>query len=137
MNNTVPRAKLLSLFEHYFSWHYGQAYKDLYGVWMNFVWFCFNFFSIGELFGSLFAPWKRMGEGYPTVPDFKVIIQTFIVNMLMRFVGVMVRLLVIGIGLTFATLVFLIGLIIMLVWTIMPIFIVALIIVGLSLIIHG
>lgn len=78
-----------------------------------------------------------MGEGYPTVPDFKVIIQTFIVNMLMRFVGVMVRLLVIAIGLTFATLVFLIGLIIMMVWTVMPIFIVALIIIGLSLIIHG
>jgi hypothetical protein len=133
----VPREKLISLLEHYFSWHYGQAYRDIYGVWMNFVWFCFHFFSISELLGSLFQPWKRMGEEYPRVPDLKIILQTFVVNLLMRFVGVMVRLLVIGIGLAFASLVFFIGLIIMALWTVMPIFIVAIIIIGLALILHG
>jgi len=137
MNNAVPRAKLISLMEHYFAWHYGQAYKDIYGVWTNFIWFCFNFFSISELFASLFQPWKRMGEEYPKVFNFSVIIQTLIVNILMRFVGVMVRLLVISIGLAFASLIFLIGLTILLLWTVMPICIVALIILGISLIIHG
>ena len=133
----VPRVKLISLFEHYFSWHYGQAYKDIYGVWMNFVWFCFNFFSITDLLASLFQPWKRMGEEYPTVFSLTGIIQTFIVNIIMRFVGVMVRLIVIAFGLAFASLVFLIGLVIMILWTVMPVFIVALIVIGLSLVIHG
>ncbi|MCK9351418.1 MAG: hypothetical protein WCT49_02505 [Candidatus Paceibacterota bacterium] len=133
----VPRAKLISLLEHYLSWHYGQAYKDIYGVWTNFLWFCFNFFSISELFGSLLKPWRRMGEDYPKVFDFKMILQILVVNILMRIVGAVVRLLVITIGLTFASLVFLIGLVLLGIWTIMPIFIVALIVIGLSLIIHG
>ncbi len=133
----VPRVKMLSLLEHYLVWHYGQAYRDIYHVWMNFIWFCFNFFSITDLFASLFQPWKRMGEDYPKAFDLAKIVSTFIVNILMRIVGAMVRLIVITIGLTFASLVFFIGLAILLVWTVMPVFFVAIIVMGLSLIIYG
>jgi hypothetical protein len=133
----VPRAKLISLFEHYLTWHYGQAYRDIYNVWVNFIWFCFNFFAISDLFKTLLEPWKRMGEEYPKGLDLAKIAQTLIVNLLMRAVGITVRLLVIGIGLTFASLVFFIGLIVLLLWTVMPIVFVALIVIGLSLIIYG
>jgi hypothetical protein len=133
----VSKIKKISLFEHYLSWHYGQAYRDIYHVWMNFLWFCFNFFSINELFGSLLEPWKRMGEEYPKGLDLAKIAQTLIVNILMRFVGAMVRLLVIAIGLGLSTIVFLLGLAILLLWTVMPIFFVALVFMGISLIIYG
>ncbi len=78
-----------------------------------------------------------MGEDYPKAFDLAKIVSTFIVNILMRIVGAMVRLIVITIGLTFASLVFFIGLAILLVWTVMPVFFVALIVMGLSLIIYG
>jgi hypothetical protein len=129
--------KVFSLAEHYFTWHYGQAYADIYHVWLNFIWFIFNFFSINLLISTLFSPWKRMGEEYPAGFDIGRAAETWIVNILMRFVGAGTRFIVICVGLFFASIVFLIGLIVLAVWTIMPAFFVALIILGLSLIIYG
>lgn len=134
---SVPRVKLFSLLEHYLTWHYGQAYRDIYHVWMNFVWFCFHFFSISDLLASLFQPWKRMGEEYPTGFDIGRILSTFIINIMMRIVGAFVRLIVIAIGLGFASGVFFLGLSILILWTIMPVCFVALVVMGLNLIIYG
>ncbi|MCX6739262.1 MAG: hypothetical protein NT098_04420 [Candidatus Parcubacteria bacterium] len=131
------KIKTLSLIEHYITWHYGQAYSDIYHVWTNFIWFFFNFFSIKLLFSTLFSPWKRMGEEYPAGFDIGRAAQTWVVNILMRFVGAGVRLIVIAVGLSFALLAFLLGLVVLVVWTVMPIFFVALIISGFSLIIYG
>ncbi len=131
------KIKTLSLIEHYISWHYGQAYSDIYHVWTNFIWFFFNFFSIKLLFSTLLSPWKRMGEEYPAGFDIGRAAQTWVVNVLMRFVGAGVRLIVIAVGLSFALLAFLLGLVVLIVWTVMPIFFVALIISGFSLIIYG
>lgn len=133
----IPGSKLFSLVEHYFVWHYSQAYYDIYHVWKNFLFFCFNFFSINELLHSLFQPWKRMGEDYPKSFDLPKMAQTFIVNTLMRFVGAMMRLLVVGFGLLFSSIIFLIGLLILLVWTVMPVFFISLIVMGISLIMYG
>ena len=131
------KIKTLSLIERYITWHYGQAYSDIYHVWTNFIWFFFNFFSIKLLFSTLFSPWKRMGEEYPAGFDIGRAAQTWVVNILMRFVGAGVRLIVIAVGLSFALLAFLLGLVVLVVWTVMPIFFVALIISGFSLIIYG
>jgi hypothetical protein len=129
--------KTVSLIEHYFTWHYGRAYADIYHVWMNFIWFFFNFFSINLLISTLFSPWKRMGEEYPAGFDIGRAISTWVVNILMRFVGAGTRLIVISVGLLLASITFLLGLIIFAIWTVMPIFFVALIILGISLIIYG
>jgi len=131
------KIKTLSLIEHYITWHYGQAYLDIYHVWTNFIWFFFNFFSIDLLFKTLFAPWKRMGEEYPEGFNISRTITTWIVNMLMRFVGMGIRIFIIGFGLCLASIAFLLGLVVIAIWTIMPIFFIALIIWGISLIIYG
>jgi hypothetical protein len=133
----LPSAKLSSLGQYYITWHYGQAYKDIYEIWMNFVWFVFYFFSIGVLMNTLFEPWKRMGEEYPVGFSPGLALQSFVINTLMRIVGVCIRLMVIGIGLTLASIIFVLGLSVLLLWTVMPAFLVALVVIGLTLILFG
>lgn len=129
--------KPLILIESYFSWHYGRAFVDMFHIWMNFLWFVFNFFSISALLETLFDPWKRMGESYPKGFDIAGVISTLVVNLLMRVVGVMVRLIVLCIGLALALVVFVAGLTIGILWALTPIVFVALVILALHLIFYG
>ena len=129
--------KPLVLAESYTRWHYGRAYRDMFAVWMNLLWFIFNFFSIFMLLGTLFQPWKRMGEGYSKGFDPAGWAETFIVNTLMRIVGAGARLTLILFGLLLAALLFFAGVIFFIVWTIMPVFLIAVILLGIYLLFHG
>ncbi len=129
--------KPLTLIESYFAWHYGRAFADMFHVWMNFLRFVFNFFSLSVLVKTLFDPWKRMGEAYPKGFDIVGIASTFLINMLMRFVGVMMRLIVIGIGLSLALAVFIIGLLAGILWALLPVVFVSLVILALHLIFYA
>jgi len=129
--------KLGTLIGHYFAWHYGQAYKDIWRVWMNFIWFVFYFFSIEMLLHSLFQPWKRMGEEYPSGFAPVEILQVLVVNVLMRAVGFVVRAIVIVLGMSLVLVLSVVGAIVFAVWTIMPVFLIMLSSLGLSLLIFG
>lgn len=129
--------KPLILIESYFAWHYGRAFADIFHIWMNFLWFVFNFFSISALIETFFDPWKRMGESYPRGFDIAGVISTFVVNTLMRAVGIMVRLIVLCIGLAFAVVIFATGITIVVLWALMPIVFVALVIISVHLIFYA
>jgi hypothetical protein len=129
--------KPLILIESYFAWHYGRAFVDIFHIWMNFFWFVFNFFSLSALINTFFDPWKRMGESYPKGFDIAGVISTFVVNALMRVVGIMVRLIVLCIGLFFTALILVGGIAIGLLWALAPIVFVALVIISLHLIFYG
>ncbi len=129
--------KPLILIESYFSWHYGRAFVDMFHIWMNFLWFVFNFFSISALINTFFDPWKRMGESYPKGFDIAGLISTLVVNLLMRVVGIMVRVIVLSIGLAFAVVIFVVGITIGILWALMPVVFVALVILALYLIFYG
>ncbi len=127
----------LVLAESYIMWHYGQAFRDMYRIWMNLFWFVFNFFSITVLFATFFEPWKRMNEQYPKGFDPAAWAAAVIVNTLMRLMGMIVKTIIILFGLLLALLLLLAGLAVFAVWIIMPIFFVALIVLGIYLLIHG
>jgi hypothetical protein len=129
--------KPLLLTESYFAWHYGRAFWDMFHIWVNFLWFVFNFFSVSALIETFFDPWKRMGESYPKGLDIAGTVSTFVVNTLMRVVGIMVRLIVLCIGLAFAAVIFAAGIIIGILWALMPIVFVALVILSLHLIFYA
>lgn len=131
------RMSPLILAESYIAWHYGRAYTDMFRVWLNFLWFVFNFFSIFTLLSTLFAPWKRMDEAYPKGLDIFGWLSTFIVNMLMRFVGLVTRTIIVLVGMIFATIVFLGGMAVFMVWTVMPIFLIVTALLGAYLLIYG
>lgn len=83
----------------YVKWHYGRGLKEFFAVAGNFLWFIVNFFSFKLLLKTLFAPWKRMGEGYGNTLDFGALAGSFIVNSLMRLVGFVSKVVVLSIGL--------------------------------------
>lgn len=129
--------KPIILIESYFSWHYGRAFVDMFHIWTNFLWFFFNFFSVRALVSSLFDPWKRMGEEYPRGLDITGTISTFVVNALMRMVGIMMRLMILCIGLAFMSVTFVLGIIASIVWALMPVVFVALVIISIHLIFYA
>jgi hypothetical protein len=129
--------KFLTTFWGYLKWHYGKALITTFSFWKNILVFLFNFFSIKNLMGNFFTPWKRLADSYPKKFNFQVYFFTFILNTIMRIVGILLRLIVIIIGLV-SCIAFIIFLpVTLLVWLALPILIVALLLFGLILIIFS
>jgi len=90
----------LSLARDYFFWHYTTALRDIGCLWLNYIWFVNHLFSVKEVLGTLFAPWKRLQEK-PVNPlkDFQGFLGNVFINIMMRLVGLVVRLALLAIAL--------------------------------------
>lgn len=100
----------------------------MYRIFGNMVWFLYNFFSIPILLRTLFAPFKRLDEGYKKGLDLGAFFETLIVNMLMRLVGAALRLFLIMIGLVAVAVACIFYLFIFLVWLLAPLLLAGLLI---------
>lgn len=78
-------------------WYYTTAIRNILSLWMNAMWFVTHFFSIPLLAKTLFAPWKRMTDEYHRT-GIEDIIATFIMNVMSRVFGAMVRLCILACG---------------------------------------
>ncbi len=116
---------------YYLGWHYGVAYSDMVNIWKNFFVFLYNFFSIPTLFSTLLSPWHRMSDGYSK--GFDGIVGTFIVNLIMRIVGIVMRVLFIfmWVALTLFCLIF--GLTVFLFWSALPFLLILAVLQGINL----
>lgn len=89
----------LSIIPSYIAWHYTSAFRQMFHVLGNMLWFVAHLFSIGPLSRTLFAPWHRMTEereaGF-TVEDF---LGTLVINFFSRILGALFRSAVILCGL--------------------------------------
>lgn len=110
-------------FPNYVRWHYGRAFHDMYIIWGNFFWFLFNLFSIEVLFGTLFSPWRRMTDEYTGGLDIGAFFESLIVNMLMRVVGIVLRLSVILVGVILLAIVCILGIVGFVIWLFLPVII--------------
>lgn len=128
---------LSTIVKDYTKWHYGEAFKELFHVWFNFLWFIIHFFSLPQLSKSLIAPWKRMTEERTKGFDFETFLSYILINLLSRVVGFILRSAVIILGLTLLLLATLTGFSIFLFWVIAPVGIVVLLAFGASLIISN
>lgn len=90
---------MIHLFFSYIRWHYGKALIEFSLNSKNFILFLFHFFSIKNLFYTLFAPWQSLGERYKKGIDISAFAEVFILNSIMRVVGFFIRLAVIVAGL--------------------------------------
>jgi len=86
----------------------------------HFLVFVFSFFSIGALFNTLFAPWKRLGETYSGGFDLENLLGSFIVNTLMRILGFCIRFLVIILGFIVMLIVAILGVCVLCIWVLLP-----------------
>lgn len=120
---------MVGLFFHYLAWHYTRGTIDLLRNWSNFIWFVYTFFSMALLARTLFSPFHKLDEGYKKGLDIGQWLETFTVNVLMRFVGALVRMFLLIIGLGMLVFVLLGGAVLLVAWVFAP-FLVAFLIGG-------
>jgi len=105
--------------KNYFVWHYLWSLSDLFHNWLLVIRFVINYFSIPILLKTLFRPWRRMGEVRKGIFDFEFIL----IDMLMRFVGFVLRTAMIFLGFIATFLSIIIGPILFVFWVALPLFV--------------
>ena len=123
----------------YTKWHYGNALFDIIRVWGNFLWLSLHFFSTATLVRTLFSPFMRMHEEYPEKGHFdpEYYAGTVLVNIIMRFIGFLVRAVLILISISLFALLFVGGVLFIGLWIAAPLALTSFISIGLNLILVG
>lgn len=127
--------KIILIILGYLRWHYSKAVFSLSKIWINFLFFILNYFSIKLLFLNFFSPWKRMADSYPKAFDLKKYFFVFIANIITRIVGMILRTILIIVGLFCFTAFILLYPLIIIIWLALPLIVIFLICLGLTLII--
>ena len=116
-------------------WYFFEMPKEILRGWRNFLLFSLNYFSIPLLLKTLFSPWKRYywvrGRGF-NIGEYLNVLSS---NLMSRFSGALIRLILIIIGLIFEILIVIIGVIVFLGWLLLPILLILGLIFGIFLII--
>jgi len=105
----------------YVHWHYTRGLRGGWQIWQTFLWFWQYMFAIPLHLRTLFARFERLGEPYPDRFHFAQATTAFVVNLMMRLVGVVVRLVLIGIGLSLMLMTFGLAVVWVLVWLAFPV----------------
>lgn len=82
---------LLTLVWRYLVWHYTKGIVACLRLLADFLWFVYHFFSVPEVARTLLTPWHRLGESYRVGFHPERILESLIVNSLMRIFGFVVR----------------------------------------------
>jgi hypothetical protein len=104
----------------YIRWHYFEMPKNILNGWGNFLEFGISYFSTIELAKSLFAPWRRIQEGYEKRFAPTQWVEAFTLNMMSRIIGAVLRFCLICLGFVAEVFIFLAGLIVFLFWLLLP-----------------
>lgn len=116
----------------YLFWHYSKALKNIFGIFSNFFWSIYNFFSISLLLKTFFTPWHRLDVERTKKNSFEDFIGTIIVNTLMRLVGMMIRFFIIIFYIIATLFLFVFEIIFFIAWLLLPGIVIGLIYNGLS-----
>lgn len=121
----------LLIVPHYISWHYTKAISDLIVLFKNFIWFIWNFFSIHILLKTLFVPFQKLSVKASTKGfDIEGFFSALVTNLLMRFVGFLIRSFFIVLGI-FSLVVFSVAYsIFFLIWMVMPLALLSIFVLG-------
>ncbi len=125
-----------NLFYELFIWHFKGAPLVIFKTWSNFLKFGLRYFSIPLLLKTIFYPWKRISESYRGgIANFSENLEILILNTFSRFLGFIIKTILIFFGLLFLFFVFITGLIAFLAWIIFPFFVLFGILIGIALLI--
>ncbi len=114
-----------NIFSLWFFWHFYEMPKFLLSVWKNHILFALNYFSLPILLKSLFAPWRKYRWNYPKMLDVGEFFSTLVSNAFSRIIGAVMRIVLIIAGILFQIFVIFAGLIIFLLWMLIPFIIIA------------
>ena len=98
----------------YFSWWYGQGLKLFFDWWHDLIGFVNYYFSIKDLILTLFQPWKRDVVYYGDSLEGKW--HALLDNLISRFIGGLLRLVVICIAIILILFLVLVGILGLLIW---------------------
>ena len=115
--------KFFALLGHYLAWHYTTGLLDCLRLLANFLWFVYHFFSVSVIARTLFSPWRRLSEAYRGGFDPERALETFIVNLLMRVFGFVIRAMFLVVALAVLIAVFVLGLLLALFFFLAPLII--------------
>ena len=121
----------------YLEWHYTRAFLDMLRVWWNLFRFIFDFFSIPLLVRTLLSPWRRLEERRRVGGGVEDFFSVLIVNIIVRIVGAVMRLVIIAIGLVSLVLAIGLGIAFVLIWISAPLLVGAGLVRGLSLMLYN
>jgi len=121
--------KILLVVPYYISWHYSRGITNFLLHWKDFLWFAWNFFSIGLLLKTLFTPFQRLGQKAKSF-DPEKILEALATTLMMRLVGAIVRsfFIIIGVASLLAILVF--GAVFFIAWVLIPFVLLTMLITG-------
>jgi len=123
----------LSIVNDYLLWHYTRAFKEIFHVWSNFLWFVIHFFSIPQLMRSWFSPWKRMIEDRGNTWNFEDLAGFIVIGFFSRLIGFILRTIIIVLGLVALSIVVVAGITTYLFWFVAPFSIILLLGLGITL----
>jgi len=106
-------------------WHFYEMPKFLLEVWKNYILFALNYFSLPLLLKSLFAPWRKYRWNYPQGFNIAEFFNTLISNSFSRLLGALMRIVLIVIGILFQIFVIFAGLILFLLWLLIPLIVIS------------
>ncbi len=122
----------IKLFPLYIRWHYTTAFVDMLRIDGNIFWFFWHFFSVPDTFRTFFSPWERMGERYEKTFDVANLASTFVVNTLMRIVGIFMRSILLFFALVSFIVVAIVLVAVFFIWIFLPFFLLMLAFFGIS-----
>ncbi len=124
---------LVFTFMSFLVWYYTKGLLSLFSITRNLLWFLLEFFSIQELFLTLFSPWHRdVSQKYWRGFDPVRLIQLLAENALSRVIGSMVRFSVIVVGLTAFILAGIFSVLVFVMWVTFPVAFLAFLVLGIS-----
>jgi len=105
-------------------WHFFEVPKNILKVWRNFLLFNLNYFSIPLLLKTFFSHWHRYEWSYGRGFDLQRYLWVFSSNMISRFLGAIMRSILIFIGVIIEIFIIFAGIILLLGWLILPVFLI-------------
>lgn len=109
-----------NIFSLWLSWQFYEMPRFLLQAWNNYFMFAVNFFSAPQLLKTFFAPWRRYNWRYPKGFDVVEFFNTLVSNIFSRILGAMMRTVLILIGVVLQVFVALAGLVIFIIWLLLP-----------------
>ena len=117
----------------YLWWHYQAAVVEFLVLARSLIKFVFDFFSVGILVRSYLSPWRRLHEEYEKRRPLGEWFEVFVLNMLMRAVGIFMRTIMIAVGLAATLISLLVAAAGLILWLAAPVLVVILFGAGLNL----
>ena len=109
------------IFFQWLIWQFFEMPGNILKAWRNFLKFNLNYFSIPLLLKTLFSPWHRYRLSYGKGLDIGRYLEAFLSNLIFRFLGAIMRIILILIGVLVEIFLIFAGFIIFFGWLALPV----------------